>query len=117
MLYLTMLFSARKHGGCYAWCMLLPDAFGPGPLGPRLCRSWSLCPPQREFCTLALFHQSALERTELEVEYPARRQQEHSAYRTAMMARISPKCRYNLSTPTAEAGSNVFRSVATTATF
>jgi hypothetical protein len=51
LVYLVMLFSAWKHGGCYASRTPLPGAFGPNLLGPRLCLSWSPCPPWRRFCT------------------------------------------------------------------
>jgi hypothetical protein len=40
VVYLAMLFSAWKHDSCYASCPPLLDAFGPCPLGPRLCPSW-----------------------------------------------------------------------------
>jgi hypothetical protein len=42
VVYLMMLFNARKHHGSHA---PLPNVFGPRPLGPRLCTSRSPCPP------------------------------------------------------------------------
>jgi hypothetical protein len=45
VVYLTTLFDARKGGGCCALHTSLPDTFGPGPLGPQQCSSWSLCLP------------------------------------------------------------------------
>jgi hypothetical protein len=34
VVYLKMLFSARKDGGCHALHPHLPNVFGLGPLGP-----------------------------------------------------------------------------------
>jgi hypothetical protein len=63
------------------------------------------------------FCQSALQRTRLEVESPARHQWVHSVCCAVMMARIFPCLRYNLYTPSAEGGGNVSRSAAVVPTF
>jgi hypothetical protein len=46
VVYLKKLFGAQKGGGCRRPCMSLPDAFGPGPLGPRPCTSQHGFSPQ-----------------------------------------------------------------------
>jgi hypothetical protein len=53
----------------------------------------------------------------LGVETPARHWREHSAYCAAVMARIYPSYRYNLSTTLAEGAGSMSRSIATTVTF